>query len=198
MERLPEGADIPSLLEELRNLYKDRGVNVVKIGKAWGFRTAPEIGPQLVFERKVTRKLSRAAVETLAIVAYHQPITRAEIEEVRGVSLGKGTMDILFEAGWIRPRGRRRTPGRPITWATTESFLDHFGLEALDDLPGLDDLRAAGVLDKRPAIQTLTKRGDITSKKDSEMLDDEPRAESIIQEPLNPDEVDVLALNETG
>ena len=198
VERLPEGADIPSLLEELRNLYKDRGVNVVKIGNSWGFRTAPEIGPQLVFERKVTRKLSRAAVETLAIVAYHQPITRAEIEEVRGVSLGKGTMDILFEAGWIRPRGRRRTPGRPITWATTESFLDHFGLEALDDLPGLDDLRAAGVLDKRPAIQTLTKRGDITSKKDSEMLDDEPRAESIIQEPLNPDEVDVLALNETG
>jgi len=196
VECLPEGANIPFLLEELRDLYKDRGVNVVKVGKAWGFRTAPEIGPHLVFEREVTRKMSRAAVETLAIIAYHQPITRAEIEEVRGVSLGKGTMDILFEAGWIRPRGRRRTPGKPVTWGTTESFLDHFGLESLDDLPGLDDLKAAGVLDKRPAIQTQTRDADITFKKDPDMLDDALNAECIVQEPLDPDEGIVLALNE--
>ena len=194
--RLPEGADIPKLLEELRDLYKDRGVNLVKVGKAWGFRTACDIGPQLVFERKITRKLSRAAVETLAIVAYHQPITRGEIEEVRGVSLSKGTLDILFEAGWIRPRGRRRTPGRPITWGTTEGFLDHFGLETLEDLPGLDDLKAAGVLDKRPAIQTLTARSGLTSKKEPQMMDDKIFEEGVIQEALNSDESDVLSTNE--
>ena len=134
---------------------------MVKVNKAWAFRTAPDLGPQLIVEREVTRKLSRAAVETLAIIAYHQPITRAEIEEIRGVGLSKGTMDVLFEAGWIRPRGRRRSPGKPVTWGTSDKFLDQFGLENLDDLPGMEDLKAAGLLDKRPAIQALGARGSL-------------------------------------
>lgn len=198
VERLPEGADIPVLLEELKGIYKDRGVNLVRVGKAWAFRTAPELGPQLIIERKATRKLSRAAVETLAIVAYHQPITRAEIEEVRGVSLSKGTMDVLFQAGWINPRGRRRTPGRPVTWGTTERFLDQFGLEALNDLPSLDELKSTGLLDKRPAIQTLTTRGDLALKKDPDILEEGPDTERIIQEPLNPDGGNILASNGAG
>ena len=127
-DRLPGGVDIQTLLRKLTAMYKNRGVNLVKAGKNWAFRTAPDIRAQLVVEKEMTRKLSRAAVETLAIVAYHQPITRAEIEEIRGVSVSRGTLDVLLEAAWIRPRGRRRTPGRPVTWGTTESFLDHFGL----------------------------------------------------------------------
>jgi segregation and condensation protein B len=155
VQRLPDGADVRALLSRLRADYEGRGVNLVRIGKGWGFRTSADLAAQLAVERQVKRKLSRAAVETLAVISYHQPITRSEIEEIRGVSLSQGTMDVLFEAGWIRPRGRRRTPGRPVTWGTTEGFLDHFGLESLDDLPGVDDLKAAGLLDKRPAIQTL-------------------------------------------
>ena len=150
-------------------MYKSRGVNLVKAGKNWAFRTAPDIRAQLVVEKEMNRKLSRAAVETLAIVAYHQPITRAEIEEIRGVSVSRGTLDVLLEAAWIRPRGRRRTPGRPVTWGTTESFLDHFGLEELDDLPGLDDLKASGLIDKRPAIQTLTTTGNMALMTDPDM-----------------------------
>ena len=137
-------------------------------------------------------------METLAIVAYHQPITRVEIEEVRGVSLSKGTMDVLFQAGWINPRGRRRTPGRPATWGTTERFLDQFGLEALNDLPGLDELKSTGLLDKRPAIQTLTTRGDLALKKDPDILEEGPDTERIIQEPLNPDDGKILASNGAG
>jgi segregation and condensation protein B len=153
VERMPDGTDVPALLAELQAIYANRGVNLVKVGKGWAFRTAPDLSAKMTIEREVSRKPSRAAVETLAIIGYHQPVTRAEIEEIRGVGLSKGTLDLLFEAGWIRPRGRRRTPGRPVTWGTTEAFLDHFGLESLDDLPGLDELKAAGVLDKRPAIQ---------------------------------------------
>ncbi len=152
-ERLPEGADLPVLLLELRNRYSDHGVHLVRAGKTWGFRTASDLAALLRVDRRIERKLSRAAVETLSIIAYHQPVTRAEVEEIRGVQLSKGTLDVLLDQGWIRPKGRRQTPGRPVTWATTEAFLDHFGLESLSDLPGIDELKAAGLLDARPAIQ---------------------------------------------
>lgn len=195
-DRLPEGVDIQTLLGKLTAMYKNRGVNLVKAGKNWAFRTAPDVRAQLVVEKEMTRKLSRAAVETLAIVAYHQPITRAEIEEIRGVSVSRGTLDVLLEASWIRPRGRRRTPGRPVTWGTTESFLDHFGLEGLDDLPGLDDLKASGLIDKRPAIQTLTTRGNVALMKDPDMLEEVTNTGSVVWEPLDPDQDDVLTSEE--
>lgn len=150
--KCPEGADVPALLRRLKELYANRGVNLVHVGRGWAFRTAPDLKHALTTETTVTRRLSRAAVETLAIIAYHQPITRAEIEEVRGVGLSKGTLDVLFEEGWIEPKGRRRTPGRPLTWGTTRVFLDHFGLESVADLPGLDDLKAAGLLSAMPAV----------------------------------------------
>ncbi|RMD64020.1 MAG: SMC-Scp complex subunit ScpB [Alphaproteobacteria bacterium] len=156
---LPEGTDLDELMAELGGLYANRGVNLVRVGKRWAFRTAPDIAPLMQIETTVTRKLSRAAVETLAIIAYHQPVTRAEIEEIRGVALSRGTLDTLLEAGWIKPRGRRRTPGRPVTWGTTEAFLDHFGLESLDSLPGMAELKAAGLIDTRPAITALGARG---------------------------------------
>jgi segregation and condensation protein B len=153
--RLPEGIDVPALLDELRGLYANRGVNLVQLDGRWAFRTAVDLGSSLQIEAKVNRKLSRAAVETLAVIAYHQPVTRAEVEEVRGVALSKGTLDTLLEIGWVRPKGRRRTPGRPVTWVTTPAFLDHFALESLDALPGVDELKAAGLLDVRSAIATL-------------------------------------------
>jgi segregation and condensation protein B len=148
-DRLPNDADLPRLLEDLAALYAGRGVNLVKVAGGYAFRTAPDLSEKLKIERPVTRKLSRAAVETLAIIAYHQPVTRAEIEQVRGVGLSKGTLDLLFEQNWIRPMGRRRVPGRPVTWGTTDFFLEHFGLASLDDLPGHEELKAAGLLDPR-------------------------------------------------
>jgi segregation and condensation protein B len=151
-ERLPSGADIPVLMGELSALYANRGVHIVKVGSSWAIRTAPDLAPYLRIEKSVSRALSPAAVETLAVIAYHQPVTRAEIEEVRGKSLSRGTLDVLLQAGWIRPRGRRQTPGRPVTWGTTPAFLDHFGLGSLEDLPGVEELKAAGLLDTRPAI----------------------------------------------
>ena len=149
--RLPEGADVKALIGELQQMYAGRGVNLTRVAGKWAFRTAPDLGNILRIERSFVRKLSRAAVETLATIAYHQPVTRAEIEEIRGVQLSKGTFDTLFESGWIKPVGRRRTPGRPVTWGTTDSFLAHFGLESVSDLPGMDELKAAGLLDARPA-----------------------------------------------
>ncbi|MBC7906936.1 MAG: SMC-Scp complex subunit ScpB [Rhodospirillaceae bacterium] len=157
-ERLPAGLDISALLTELQQYYALRGVNLMRRGGKWAFRTAPDLAGQLVIEQTQTRRLSRAAIEVLAIIAYNQPITRAEIEEVRGVALSKGTLDLLFEAGWIRPKGRRRTPGRPLQWATSEAFLDHFGLESLEDLPNLKELKAAGLLDTRPAADAYGNR----------------------------------------
>ena len=142
-------ADIAALLEELAGLYQSRGINLVQRGEGWAFRTAPDLGFLLQREEKTTRSLSRAALETLAIIAYHQPVTRAEIEEIRGVSAGKGTLDLLMEAGWVRMRGRRRTPGRPVTYGTTSEFLDHFSLQSLSDLPGLEELKGAGLLSNR-------------------------------------------------
>ena len=146
-EKLPEGADVAAHLETLQKFYSGRGVNLVVVGGQWQFRTAAGMAFLLRKEVHETRRLSRAAVETLAIIAYHQPVTRAEIEELRGVGLSKGTLDVLMEAGWVRPKGRRRTPGRPVTYGTSEEFLEHFGLAAIDDLPGLEELKAAGLLE---------------------------------------------------
>lgn len=148
-ERLPNDADVARLLADLAELYANRGVNLVKVAGGYAFRTAPDLAEKLKIERPVTRKLSRASVETLAIIAYHQPVTRAEIEQVRGVGLSKGTLDLLFEQNWIKPMGRRRAPGKPVTWGTTDFFLEHFGLPSLDDLPGQEELKAAGLLDAR-------------------------------------------------
>ncbi len=159
-ERLPVETDIAGLLDELRQQYAGRGIVLVRRGAGWVFRTAPDLAGQLHLDALETRKLSRAALETLAIIAYHQPVTRAEIEEVRGVSMSKGTLDALLEAGWIRPKGRRRTPGRPVTWVTTDGFLDHFGLESLEELPGVEELKAAGLLDVRPAALAYANRAE--------------------------------------
>jgi len=148
--RMPHGADAAAVLPGLRRRYAGRGVRLVRVGEAWAFRTAPDLGYLMQAETTETRKLSRAAIETLAIVAYHQPVTRAEIEEIRGVSVSRGTVDQLLEMEWIRFGRRRETPGRPVTFVTTQAFLDHFGLESARDLPGLRDLRAAGLLDNRP------------------------------------------------
>lgn len=145
--RLPEDADISALLGVLVEDYAKRGVNLVQRGGKWMMQTAPDLAFLLQREVEQERRLSRAAVETLAIIAYHEPVTRAEIEEIRGVSISKGTLDVLMETGWIRLRGRRRTPGRPITYGITEEFLVHFGLETAKDLPGFDELKAAGLLD---------------------------------------------------
>ncbi len=150
--RLGGDADVAALLRALAGSYAERGVNLVRLAGGWTFRTAPDLAAQLKSERIVPRKLSRAAVETLAIVAYHQPVTRAGIEAIRGVALARGTLDRLLEAGWVRPRGRREAPGRPLNWVTTPQFLAHFGLAGLDDLPGIDELRAAGLLDIGPAV----------------------------------------------
>jgi segregation and condensation protein B len=145
--RLPAGIDLPALLIQLQKEYAPRGVNLVRIGGKWTLRTANDLAWLLTHESVVTRKLSRAAIETLAIVAYHQPVTRVEVEEIRGVTTSKGTLDVLLETGWIRLRGRRKAPGRPVTYGTNDTFLSHFGLEELTDLPGLDELRGAGLVD---------------------------------------------------
>ncbi|MEW5422985.1 SMC-Scp complex subunit ScpB [Amorphus sp. 3PC139-8] len=149
-ERLPRAADVSGLLRDLRQAYAGRGVNLVEVAGGWAFRTAEDLAFLLTREAVEPRKLSRAALETLAIIAYHQPVTRAEIEEIRGVSTSKGTIDVLLETGWIRLRGRRRTPGRPVTYGTTPTFLDQFNLQAIDDLPGLDELKGAGLLEGTP------------------------------------------------
>jgi segregation and condensation protein B len=145
--RLPAGVDAHALLLQLQKEYEPRGVNLVRVAGKWTLRTASDLAWLLTRESVVTKKLSRAAIETLSIVAYHQPVTRAEIEEIRGVTTSKGTLDVLLETGWIRLRGRRKAPGRPVTYGTTEAFLSHFGLEALADLPGLDELKGAGLID---------------------------------------------------
>jgi len=157
--RLPDDADVKGLLEELKEHYANRGVVLMQFEDRWAFRTSPDLSHRMSIERKVVRKLTRAAVETLAIIAYHQPVTRAEIEEIRGVAISKGTLDSLLEADWIKPKGRRETPGRPVTWGTTTGFLEHFSLESCEALPGVEELRASGLLDARSAISTLGTQG---------------------------------------
>jgi len=153
--RLPEDADVAALLSRLSEDYAERGVNLVHAANGWAFRSAPDLAHHLRRTMPSPRKLSRAALETLAIVAYHQPVTRSEIEGIRGVTTSRGTIDTLMEAGWVRPGRRRQTPGRPVTWVTTGDFLDHFQLGSIEELPGVEELKAAGLLDSRPAIATL-------------------------------------------
>jgi len=147
---LDEAADVPELLRELAQIYAGRGVNLARLAGGWAFRTAPDLAAKLRIERPVARKLSRAAVEVLAAIAYHQPVTRGEIEQIRGVALGKGTIDALMEAGWVRPKGRRAGPVRPLLCFTSPEFLVHSGLDSLKYLPGVDELRSAGLLDLAP------------------------------------------------
>jgi segregation and condensation protein B len=177
--RLPAGIDVHALLLQLQKEYEPRGANLVSVAGKWTFRTASDLAWLLTHESVVTRKLSRAAIETLAIVAYHQPVTRAEIEDIRGVSTSKGTLDVLLETGWVRLRGRRKAPGRPVTYGTNEAFLSHFGLEALTDLPGLEELKGSGLVD-------ASLRADFSvpvPSDDPTLRDDE--------EPLGPEDLDL-------
>jgi segregation and condensation protein B len=167
--QLPNGVNVKDALARLKAEYATRGVNLVRVGRKWTFRTADDLSWLLTKQTIETRKLSRAAIETLAIVAYHQPVTRAEIEEIRGVVTAAGTLDVLLRTGWIRPRGRRKAPGRPITYGTTEAFLSHFGLEEVGDLPGLDELKGAGLLEGHmPAGFAVPMPSDDTTLRDDE------------------------------
>lgn len=172
--RLPEGANVLALLRALGSHYENRGVHLVETNGAWAFRTAPDLAESMQWARTVQRKPSRAALETLAIIAYHQPVTRAEIESIRGVATNKGTIDVLMEAGWIKPGRRKDVPGRPLTWVTTPEFMDHFGISALTDLPGLEDLKASGLLDKRPAIEHVSASAGLFHGEESERSDISP------------------------
>lgn len=166
---------IQELLKTIKQDYQGRGIVLAEHDGQWAFRTAADLGSQLARDVEVERKLSRAAMETLAIIAYHQPMTRAEIENIRGVATGKGTLDLLVEAGWVKPGRRRETPGRPLTWVTTSDFLAHFGLESITDLPGLDDLKSAGLLDRRPAVQTVPLSGELFDEVEEEAQDSNTR-----------------------
>jgi segregation and condensation protein B len=170
---LPEGADLPALLKDLKDNYANRGVNLAEVAGKWTLRTAEDLAFILRRETVEQRKLSKAALETLAIVAYHQPVTRAEIEDIRGVAISKGTLDILLEVGWVRMRGRRRTPGRPVTYGTTEAFLSHFGLNEVNDLPGLQELKGAGLLEANlpPGFDMPVPRGSDELTADEDPLD---------------------------
>lgn len=191
-KRMPDGVDIKGALLQLQEEYAPRGVNLIHIGNRWTFRTAGDLAWLMTRETSETKRLSRAAIEVLAIVAYHQPVTRGEIEEIRGVATSKGTLDVLLETGWIRPRGRRKTPGRPLTFGTTETFLSQFNLEALGDLPGLDELKGTGLLDPRlpSSFNIPTPSDDPALREDEDPLEDPeldlglaPRVE-----PENPEE----------
>jgi segregation and condensation protein B len=173
--KLPADVDPESVMDELRRLYAPRGVNLVRRAGGFAFRTAPDLAYLLAKEEAAPRRLSRAGLETLAIVAYHQPVTRAEIEDIRGVAVAKGTLDVLLEAGFVRMRGRRKTPGRPITYGTTPDFLDHFGLDRLSDLPGIDELKAAGLVEgrARKGFTIPTPRDDDALADDEEPLEAE-------------------------
>jgi segregation and condensation protein B len=160
-EYLPEGADVGAVIAALQADYVGRGVDLVAIDDRWSFKTADDLSDHLTLQRQEQRKLSRAGMETLSIIAYHQPVTRAEIENIRGVSTGRGTLDILIEASWVKPGRRREAPGRPLTWVTTPSFLEHFNLESIKDLPGLDELKASGLLDKSASLDSALTMGDL-------------------------------------
>ena len=165
--RMPHGCDAAEVIVHLRKRYEGRGVNLSKVGDAWAMRTSPDLGFLMQKETVETRKLSRAAIETLAIIAYHQPVTRAEIEEIRGVSVSRGTVDQLLEMEWIRFGRRKMTPGRPVTFVVTQNFLGHFGLETARDLPGLKELRSAGLLENRPPPGTVPGPGDMDDEDDT-------------------------------
>ncbi|MGB0087130.1 MAG: SMC-Scp complex subunit ScpB [Rhodomicrobiaceae bacterium] len=184
--------DIAALLEELQNLYAGRGVNLVRVAGKWAFRTAPDLSFILERHSVEPRKLSKAALETLAIIAYHQPVTRAEIEEIRGVSTSKGTLDVLLEMGWLRLRGRRRAPGRPVTYGTTDVFLEHFGLDSVKDLPGLAELKGAGLLDSNlpPGFAVPEPNDSAALTADEDPLDEDGPGDGTPVEPEEPLEAD--------
>ena len=166
-DRLPVGVPVMELISELKNDYLSRGVNLVNIAGGWTFRTADDLKDNLRSLVQVKRRLSAAAIETLAIIAYHQPVTRGDIEAIRGVAVSKGTLDTLLECNWIRPRGRRRAPGRPLQWGTSEEFLEYFSLENLNDLPGIEELKATGLLEKRDSLTSLILPDDLPVEDDS-------------------------------
>jgi segregation and condensation protein B len=171
-QQLGKGADVPALLKELQQHYAQHGVNLVQIDGLWSFRTAPDLAGIMKITRQPRRKLPRAAAEVLAIIAYHQPVTRGEIESIRGVETSRGTLDILLELGWIRPGKHREVPGRPLNWHTTPEFLSHFNIASLEELPGLDDLKAAGLLDVRPVLGNLAREKDAPDSAAAEDEDD--------------------------
>ncbi len=173
-KRISDGLKIADVMQEVRADYQHRGVNLIRAGRKWTFRTAADLGWLLSKEMQQQKKLSRAALETLAIIAYHQPVTRAEIEDIRGVAISKGTLDVLMETGWVRLRGRRKAPGRPITYGTTDDFLLHFGLEGITDLPGLDELKGAGLFDGRlpPGFGVPTPNDSAELAEDEEPLEE--------------------------
>ena len=175
-EKITNKEKLNNLLINLQKHYEHRGVILIKTGSHWSFRTSPDLSDNLVILKKQKRKLSRAAQEVLAIIAYHQPVTRAEIEEIRGVHMGRGSIDNLLEIGWIKPKGRRNSPGKPITWATSETFLQHFGLENLESLPNKEELKASGFLEKKSAISTITdiaKQNELSSYPENEKNEEE-------------------------
>ncbi len=191
-DRMPNGADVAGLLAELADVYRERGVNLVQVAGKWSFRTAEDLSFLMRRDAVEEKRLSRAALETLAIIAYHQPVTRSEIEEVRGVSISKGTLDALLDIGWIRMRGRRRTPGRPVTYGVTDAFLSHFGLNDVADLPGLADLKAAGLLDSNlpPDFEIPSPRSGEELDDDEDTLDDD---DALVEDAL---EIDEAALDD--
>ena len=190
LARLPEGVDVPAVMSALQAAYEKRGVNLVKVGDGWAFRTAGDLAFLMSRDTVQQRKLSRAALEVLAIIAYHQPVTRAEIEDIRGVITSKGTLDVLLETGWIRPRGRRKTPGRPLTFGTTEAFLSQFSLEALGDLPGLEELKGTGLLDSRlpSGFSVPTPSDDVALREDEDPLDAGDTLELLLAPAAEPEE----------
>lgn len=188
---IPDEQDMAEIIEVIEQRFDAScGIELRQVGDGWAFRTRAEIAERLNQHKQVERPLSRAALEVLAIIAYHQPITRAEIEEIRGISLSKGTMDILLELTWIKPRGRRRTPGRPLTWGTSPAFLDHFGLDDITDLPGLDELKSAGLLRKGQILGALmdspaTDQDDDADEEGDDLLDDQLMEEALVEAGLS-------------
>ena len=179
---------IASSLERLGEHYEKRGFVLVCRDERWAFRSAPDLGNYLTIERQVEKKLSRAAMEMMAIIAYHQPVTRAEIENIRGVAVGRGTLDLLIESGWVQPGRRREVPGRPLTWKTTPYFLDHFGMESLNDLPGMDDLKAAGLLDQRPSFEIVPDTMELFDENDDNASEVDAGAEDTVLDDKTPND----------
>ncbi len=183
-EKIDKGENLKNLLNELQKFYASRGINLIKTGDKWSFRTSPDLSSELTIFKTQKRKLSRAALETLSIIAYQQPITRSEIENIRGVQMGRGSIDHLMEIGWIKPSGRKNIPGKPTLWSTTDLFIEHFGLNDLSDLPSKNELKASGFLDKRAAIATisdLAKNDDSIENSDNLEIDEDNNLDDFIQ-----------------
>ena len=178
-DKISDKSKLIQILNDIKQSYKNNGVNLIKTGNRWSFRTAADLYNKLIILKKQKRKMSKASMEVLSIIAYNQPVTRAEIENIRGVQSGRGSIDILLELSWIKPKGRRNTPGRPVTWVTTEKFLDHFSLENISSLPNIEELKANGFLDKRPAISTITDLADNNDFDKDHSLDKEDEDENL-------------------